>query len=187
MPEEQAPHAASEPDVADTTAPTPPEGGEKTTFTKAEVEKLMADRLARETRQREKAIADGVQAQLARQITEMTTTLRSRLVHAEAEALALAAGVRAEDVGSVLKLADITGALLDDAGEPDRAALRASIDAVLTAHPFFRVGAPNGFGGEYVGGDNAAVSLDRQLTESLQRGDTLTYLALQNRKYQIGG
>ena len=144
MTDNQAPNAAT--DVAETTEQTPPAGGEKTTFTKAEVEKLMADRLARESRQRDKAIAEGVQAQLARQLTEMTGALRTRLVRAEAEAQALAAGVRADDVDSVLKLADVANAALNDAGEPDRAALRASIDAVLTAHPFFRVGAPTVLG-----------------------------------------
>ena len=56
------------PEVAASTAPTPPAEGTDATFTKAEVEKLLAERLARETRQREKAIAEGVQARLEQEL-----------------------------------------------------------------------------------------------------------------------
>jgi hypothetical protein len=186
-------------------AGTPPEneGGDKT-FTQAELDEIINKRLGRE-RTKLRSEIEAEQAEKARQaqMTEVeklksakdqaeanaqtaTKAANARIVKAEAKVLAAQLGVDPKFVGDVIALSGIKGDELGEDGEPDKTALTASINAVLKDRPFYKAGSGNvTAAGRDIGGGNTQ-TIDEQMAGALAKGDLVTYLALQNKKFNIG-
>lgn len=73
-----------------------------------------------------------------------------RLITAEAKVQAAALGVNPEKIAYVLKLADLSGADVDDKGEVNAKAVKQAIEAVLKDLPELKAG---GQGGPNLGGN----------------------------------
>lgn len=189
-------------DAADTAATqTATDAGK--TFTQADVDKIIADRLAREQRTRDKAIADavaaGVQAELdkqklsneerlklekdeaTKQAADIMAKATARLLTAEAKAQALAAGANPEYLDDVLALANIAGDKYLKDGEPDGDAIKAAIAAVIDKRPFYKAGAPSNFGSEFGGGKTPPSKIEQlkqQIADANKAGDFAASIAL---------
>lgn len=128
----------------------------KVTFSaeqQAAIDKLVTERLARqekslrktwaeeaesERRKAEMAESDRLKAEKQEAIDQANERIKAtstRLVRACARAEAAAAGVKAERLDKVLKLAELDSIELDDSGEPDPAAVRLAVEAVLRDVP----------------------------------------------------
>lgn len=68
-------------------------------------------------------------------IAAATERANRRAIAAAAQVQALAAGIRPDRVAAAIRLADLAGVACDDDGEPDGAAITASIQAILKAYP----------------------------------------------------
>lgn len=119
------------------------------TFSQDEVNKLVArekkraaDAARKEHEDEAKKAAlsetDKLKADLAERdkaIVATTERANRRAIAAEAQVQALAAGIRPDRVAAAIRLADLAGVECDDAGEPDVAAITASIQAILKDYP----------------------------------------------------
>jgi hypothetical protein len=164
------------------------------TFTQADVDKIIADRLAREQRKAAQTVEETVAQRLAdelqrrelseserlklekdeatKQAADVMARANARLLAAEAKAQALAAGVNPQYVDDVLALAKVTGdAFLTD-GEPNADAIKTAVTAVLDTRPFYKAGAQSAnFGGEFGGGKGAITQRD-QLLAGIKEANT---------------
>lgn len=99
-----------------------------------------AERLKAEKADAEKKASDAVAA------------ANARVVNAEAKVQAVEAGADPKQLAYVLKLADLDGITVDDAGQPDGKAIKAAIDKVLKDVPALKATAGDGKGGGKSGG-----------------------------------
>lgn len=127
--------------------PTPPPAPEKT-FTQADLDAKIKERLAAESVKHQKALeqlqatagkSELEAAQIKQKAAEdaLKDANRSsglKVATAEAKLNALTAGVRADRVDSVLRLADLSSVVADD-GTVDEGALKAAVDAVIETYP----------------------------------------------------
>lgn len=119
------------------------------TFSQEEVDKIVDNRLKRDRKAREaeleaerkkaemseteKAKADKEDADKKAKDAEVRAN--RRIIRAEAKVAALAAGVKAERIDYLLKLADLDGIEVGDDGEPDADAVKTAIESVLKDLP----------------------------------------------------
>lgn len=132
----------------------PPTDGGKT-FTQEDLDRLIQQRLQRERKkweqqleeERKKAAmteAERLKAEkeeAERRAQEAQASANQRLINAEARVQAVTLGIRPERVAYALKLADLSAVDVDDSGNPDEAAIKAALEAVLKDLPELK-GAP---------------------------------------------
>lgn len=125
------------------------------TFSQDEVNKLIAREKKRAADATRKELEDAARTaamseveKLQQQLGEKDTAIAAateranrRAIAAEAQVQALAAGIRPDRVAAAIRLADLSGVECDDAGEPDVAAITASIQAILKDYPEWAAGA----------------------------------------------
>ena len=149
---------------------TPTDGGK--TFTQAELDAIIAKRLARERKaweqqleeERRKAAmteAERLRAEkeeAERRAQEAQQQAAQRLVQAEAKVVAMELGVKPDRIPYVLRLADLSSVDVDENGQVDATALRAAIEAVLRDVPELKgaTAAPGKSGADFTGGSGAA-------------------------------
>ena len=154
------------------------EGGDKA-FSQADVDKIISQRLAREQKAWETKMAE------EKKKSEMTEqeklkaaaaeaegkgkaaidAANARLVTAEARVIASSAGVPAEKIAYVLKLADLSGIEVDEKGNVNEKLVKSAIEAVLKDLPELKGAGAGGFnisgnppgGGAAKGGMNAFI------------------------------
>lgn len=119
------------------------------TFTQADVDRIVGDRLKRERKdweskveeERRKAVmteAERLQTERSEAEEKAKSAIESanrRVVEAELKAHASAAGIKAERLDYVLKLADLSGIAVTDDGRPDSTAVRAAVSMVTRDFP----------------------------------------------------
>lgn len=180
-----------------------PEGDKGTTgdkpqdksFTQADVDKLIKDRLSRESKKYDKMIADikktvigdsgegqggdgqgtegdkGINpATLAAQ--QALQTANKRLIDATAQAEAMKLGVDPKYVADAVKLADLAKIEVGDDGAIDSAAIAKALDAVLKRMPALKSQAPEGGSGFKVGGQGSNNTQGWKSTQTQQQGTT---------------
>lgn len=150
MADEQTPAAEGQAPASDGTENTEqaqqPQGR---TFTQDDVEKLihkrvMQERKAWEAKQEEEtkraqmSAEEKLKADLSAAEQRGKQALQeadNRVVRAESRVVAVALGIKPERVSAALKLADLSQVTVDETGEPDGAAIKAALEAVLTDLP----------------------------------------------------
>lgn len=159
-------------------------GGEKT-FTQAELDKVVSDRLAREA----KKLRADIQAELkaeadkaamteaerlkaekdaaAKSAADATTKANARVIRAEAKVLAVAAGVKPERIDYALRLADLSGVEVNDDGNPDSDAITKALNQVLTDVPELKGETPGKGGAEGFDGGKGGTVTEAQVKEWL--------------------
>jgi hypothetical protein len=139
--------------------PTPGDGGK--TFTQAELDAIIAKRLARERKQWEQQLeeekkkaamteaerlkAEKEEAEKRAQAAQQTAN--QRLITAEAKIVAAELGVKPNRINHLLKLADLSGVEVDDKGNIDSKAIKTALETILADFPELK-----GTGGGSVGG-----------------------------------
>lgn len=137
----------------------PPAAEPPKTFTQDEVNTIITNRLAREkqTAADEKAKAEQTALEAEKSKTADAEAKAKaadlRIIKTEAKVAALTAGTKPERVDAVMKLADLSAVTIGANGEPDAAALKAAVDAVLKLYPEFK-GTGASKSGEDFGGGN---------------------------------
>lgn len=141
-------------------------GGGKT-FTQDDLDAILAKRLARERKQWEQQLEEerkkaamteteklkAEKEDAERRAQEAQMAANQRLIHAEARVQAVTLGIKPERIAYALKLADLSGVEVDEQGNPDAAAIKAALEAVLNDLPELRgVAAPAKSGSEFQGG-----------------------------------
>jgi hypothetical protein len=109
---------------------------ENKTFTQAEVDRLIQERLARAKGKTETATKT-IEAQLA--------DVRAKLAQADIKAALAFAGVPAERADVASRLVDVTKCV-DEAGLPDGGKIKTEVDALLKTVPEFRASKAGGMG-----------------------------------------
>lgn len=137
------------------------------TFTQDELDQIIQRRLARERKQweqqleeeRKKAKMDEAERlrvekeDAEKRAQEAHAAANQRIIAAEAKVQAVALGVKPERVAYALKLADLSEVEVGDNGDPDTAAIKTAIEAVLNDLPELRGSvAPPKSGSEFQGG-----------------------------------
>jgi hypothetical protein len=146
--------------------PTPPPGGEKT-FTQADLDRIINERLTRQEKTLGDKLAelfggkpaDGGGAvkpeAVLQQAQQMLDTARTTANTATAEALAAAAGIKPERIATFIGLANLTGVLKDvdqNDGVAVKAAIKAAVDAKAAEFPEWKTTtAPPASGGDRSG------------------------------------
>ena len=108
-------------------------------FTQEEVNKIIADRLAKAEKKTEKQVAKAttenndalakLEAQIAKQ--------NQRIIKQEAKGIAKELGVDDDFADAVIAIANLSGINIDDAGEVDSEAIKTAIKAVTKKYPKF--------------------------------------------------
>ena len=108
-------------------------------FTQEEVNKIIADRLAKAEKKTEKQVAKAttenndalakLEAQIAKQ--------NQRIIKQEAKGIAKELGVDDDFADAVIAIANLSGINIDDAGEVDSEAIKTAIEAVTKKYPKF--------------------------------------------------
>lgn len=144
-------------------------GDTKVEMTQAELDELVAKRVAKATKAaKDEAAAAAEKAKLdenertkleAKEAEDKAAAREHaadlKLVRADAKSYALAAGADPKQVDAVVKLADLEEIEVED-DKPDEKAIKAAIDKVLRTTPALKAAAGNGngaSGGEHNGGD----------------------------------
>lgn len=142
-----------------------PEPGK--TFTQEELDQIISKRLARERRAWEQQIDEERRKQqmsaeerlkaekeeAERRAQEVQAAANQRLINAEARVQAVTLGIKPERVSYALKLADLSGVEVDENGNPDAAAIKSALEAVLNDLPELKgTQAPGKSGSEFTGG-----------------------------------
>lgn len=95
-------------------------------------------------------------AEAVKLAADATENANQRIIRAEAKVIAGAAGVKAEQLSYVLKLADLSAVTIGEDGEPDAKEITTAITAVLKDFPLLSNGklpqADAGAGGGHSGG-----------------------------------
>lgn len=128
-----------------------------------------AAKATRERADAEKTELEKAQAALSKAENDRLTALdvsNARTIRAEAKVQAIALGIKPERVSHALKLADLSEATVDAAGEADVAAIRMALEAVLADVPELKAMAPVtvGAGSNPPGGDNTGKTDISKLT-----------------------
>ncbi len=178
--------------------------GDGKTFSQADLDKVVSDRLARAQKKWDTdhaaAVQAAVQAELDKQklsneerlklekdeadkrAATATQTANARLLKAEAKVVALAAGVNPEFVDDVIALAKVEGDSFFTDGEPDPVKIKASVDAALVKRPFYKAGnSGQGFGSDMGGGHGGTSTvqqLEQRISEARKAGDISLSMAL---------
>lgn len=141
-------------------------GGAKT-MTQAEIDAMIEKRLARarkqweseqeEARKKEQMSAEerlkAEKEEAERRAQEVQAAANQRLINAEARVQAVTLGIKPERIAYALKLADLSGVEVDGQGNPDAAAIKAALEAVLNDLPELKgTQAPGKSGSEFTGG-----------------------------------
>lgn len=149
-----------------TTPPAAPSGDAGKTFTQADLDRIINDRLAKERKTFEQQIeeakatagkSDLEAAQIKLQqtegkLTEVTQAAAQRIAKTEAKVAAVTAGAKTDRIAAVIAQADLTDAITDD-GDVDEAKVAAAIEKVLTDFPEWKAETiPGKSGGELSGG-----------------------------------
>ena len=143
------------------------------TFTQAEIDKIVGDRLTRDRKERDKTAADekrkaemseAEKLKAAKDDADARSTAADEranavTVKAEAKVSLLAAGVKSERLAASLKLMDLSGVTVTE-GEPDAAALKKAVDALLKEYPEFVGEAKANAGGKEFGGGGKGGKFD---------------------------
>lgn len=152
------------------------------TFTQADLDRIVADRLARDRKGREdydslktkltaleqaeaereaaklsdterleaeKATALAAAESAKAERDKVLTTANQRIINAEFKSLAREANVPTERLAAALKLADLTGATVDDEG--NAVGVKEAVEALIAAEPYLADKA--GGGSRQIGGD----------------------------------
>lgn len=126
-----------------------PETTEEKTFSQADVDRLISERIKRERRnyaqelenEKKKAAMDESERlklekeQAETRAIEATTKANQRIINAEAKAIAASAGVKADKLPYLNKLVDLSNVEIDENGNPDTSTIKAAIDGVLKDFP----------------------------------------------------
>lgn len=143
------------------------------TFTQDELDAILAKRLARERKAWEQQIEEerkkqqmSVEERLKAEKEEAEKRAQAaqeaanqRLIHAEARVQAVTLGIKPERIAYALKLADLSGVEVDEQGNPDAAAIKSALEAVLNDLPELKgTVVPGKSGSEFQGGGG---SVDR--------------------------
>lgn len=114
-------------------------------FTQADVDRIVSARVAREAAKQQKVAerakldeAERLKAEKAdadQAAKDAKTSADTRIIRADAKVAAAAAGVAKDQLGYVLRLADLTGITVDEDGEPDAKAIGKAVDKVLADVP----------------------------------------------------
>ena len=108
-------------------------------FTQEEVNKIIADRLAKAEKKTEKQVtkataeSNDALAKLEAQIAKQN----QRIIKQEAKGIAKALGVDDDFADAVIAIANLSGINIDDAGEVDSEAIKTAIEAVTKKYPKF--------------------------------------------------
>ena len=108
-------------------------------FTQEEVNKMIADRLARAEKKTEKQVtkataeSNDALAKLEAQIAKQN----QRIIKQEAKGIAKELGVDDDFADAVIAIANLSGINIDDAGEVDSEAIKTAIEAVTKKYPKF--------------------------------------------------
>lgn len=119
------------------------------TFTQAELDKIIGDRLKRERKdwetkledEKKKAAmteADKLKAEREeadKHAAAKTEAANKRIITAEAKLALQAAGIKPERIPAALKLADLSSVIVGDDGEPDAGAIKAAVARVSKDFP----------------------------------------------------
>lgn len=128
------------------------------TFTQEELDAIVTKRLGREQKtweaklEEEKKKANMTEQEKLKAAAEESEkksktaieAANKRLVTAEAKVQAAALGVKPEKIAYVLKLADLSGADVDDKGNVSEKVVKQAIEAVLKDLPELKAGGPGG-------------------------------------------
>lgn len=142
--------------------------GDTKTFTQDEIDAMIEKRLARARKQweseaeearkkeqmteAEKLKAEKEEAE--RKAQEAQTAANQRLINAEARVQAVTLGIKPERIAYALKLADLSGVEVDEQGNPDAAAIKSALEAVLNDLPELKgTQGPSRSGSEFNGGN----------------------------------
>jgi hypothetical protein len=139
--------------------PTPGEGGK--TFTQAELDAIIAKRLARERKQWEQQLEEqrkkeqmsaeerlkAEKEEAEKKAQQIQQTANQRLIQAEAKVIAAELGVKPNRINYLLKLADLSGVEVGEDGGIDSNAIKDALNTVLADFPELK-----GAGGGSVGG-----------------------------------
>lgn len=137
------------------------------TFTQEDLDAIVTKRLAREQKtweaklEEEKKKANMTEQEKLKAALEESDNkgkaaveaANKRIVAAEARVIAAELGVKSERIGHLLKLADLSGADVDDKGEVNAKAVKIAIEAVLKDLPELM---GSGQGGPNLGGNPGA-------------------------------
>ena len=129
--------------AAEPTQTTPAQGESNKTaekmFTQEEVNKIIADRLAKAEKKTEKQVtkvtteSNDALAKLEAQIAKQN----QRIIKQEAKGIAKELGVDDDFADAVIAIANLSGINIDDAGEVDSEAIKTAIEAVTKKYPKF--------------------------------------------------
>jgi hypothetical protein len=158
-------------------------GGNTKTFNQEDVDRIVSDRLKREKKtwestleeeRRKAAMTEAERLKAKKEAAEKASktasdAANSRVIKAESRVIANELGVKADKLSYVLKLADLSNVTIGDDGEPNTAAIRTAIEAVLKDIPELK-GANNGDGKGGSGGFGGQNSNDKPLTAELIGG-----------------
>jgi alanyl-tRNA synthetase len=129
------------------------------TFTQEDIDAIVTRRLAREQKtwetklEDEKKKASMTEQEKLKAAAEESEkkgktaveAANKRIVAAEARVIASELGVKSDRIGHLLKLADLSGADVDEKGEVNTKAVKQAIEAVLKDLPELKGGGPGGF------------------------------------------
>lgn len=177
------------PDPAPSDPPANPEPAAKT-FTQADIDRVVQQRLARERKEWEAKLdeerkqasmseAEKLKAQVTAaeaKATEAANLAAQRVIRAEAKLHAVALGIKPERADMALRLADLSGVELGDDGEPDAGAIKTALEKVLADLPELK-GAANGA----VGGGSNPANGSGNATPDVKTMSSNDFAALQKR------
>lgn len=129
--------AEGDPDPADPTPDSAPPAPDKT-FSQAELDRIVAERLARDRKGREDY--DDIKTKLTAleqaeaDRDKALTTANQRLIDAEFRSLAREANIPTDRIAAALKLADLTGVTLD--GEGNAVGVKEAVEALVSTNAY---------------------------------------------------
>jgi len=175
----------ADPDPNPTPDPTPDK-----TFTQADLDRIVADRLARDRKGREDY--DDIKTKLTAleqaeaDRDKALTTANQRLIDAEFRSLAREANIPTDRLAAALKLADLTAVTLDDEG--NAVGVKEAVEALVSAHVYLvEKTQPKPLGGRSGGEDVPDKTKEQLLKEAAEKArktgrieDRMAYSALKD-------
>lgn len=173
----------------------PPDDGK---LTQDQVDKLIEKRLARAkrkweedaeaARRREQMSAEerlkAEKEEAEKRAAERVDAANKRAIQAEAKVQAAALGIRPERIAHALRLADLSGVDVDDAGEPDAKTIKTALESVVKDLPELKGSGAGRNGGEFSGGDHQPENLDDKIREAEKAGDLRLARSLKLQKFR---
>lgn len=137
------------------------------TLKKADENRQRADEERVRTMTSEAEKLQSEKAEAEKKAADALATASQRTIAAEARVQAVALGIKPDRIGAALKLADLSAVTTTDDGEPDVAAIRTALEAVLTDVPELKAVEPAAGKGGSDFADGQPRPDDKPLTEEL--------------------